>query len=54
MSCEHWLQEFLAICTTLTEEEVKIAFQKFDTSGDDKLDYREFCAMINNKREQKR
>ena len=54
VSCEHWLQEFLAICTTLTEEEVKIAFQKFDTSGDDKLDYREFCEMINNNREQKR
>ena len=47
------LQEFLTICTNLTHEEVEIAFLKFDTSGDDKLDYREFCTMINNKREQK-
>ena len=47
------LQEFLTICTNLTDEEVEIAFQKFDTSGDDMLDYREFCTMINNKREQK-
>ena len=45
------LQEFLTICKNLTEEEVEIAFHKFDTSGDDKLDYREFCAMINMKRE---
>jgi Ca2+-binding EF-hand superfamily protein len=47
------LQEFLTICTNLTEEEVEIAFHKFDTSGDDKLDYREFCTMINIKKETK-
>ena len=49
----HLLQEFLTICTNLAEEEVEIAFHKFDTSGDDKLDYREFCTMINLKRETK-
>ena len=43
-------QEFLTICKNLSDEEVKIAFEKFDTSGDDKLDYREFCMMINNNR----
>jgi len=43
-------QEFLTICKNLTDQEVKIAFEKFDTSGDDKLDYREFCTMINMKR----
>ena len=46
-------QEFLSICKNLTDEQVKIAFDKFDTSGDDMLDYREFCEMIN-KREQER
>ena len=33
--------------------QVAIAFQQFDTSGDDKLNYREFCEMII-KREQER
>ena len=46
-------QEFLTICKNLSDEEVKIAFEKFDTSGDDKLDYREFCMMINNNRRDK-
>jgi Ca2+-binding EF-hand superfamily protein len=31
---------------------VEIAFSKFDSSGDDKLDYREFCEMINRKAEE--
>ena len=46
-------QEFLSICKNLTDEQVKIAFDKFDTSGDDKLDYREFCEMINKRSEEK-
>ena len=33
--------------------QVAIAFKQFDTSGDDKLNYREFCEMII-KREQER
>ena len=45
-------QEFLTICKNLSDEDVKIAFEKFDTSGDNKLDYREFCMMINNRAEQ--
>lgn len=32
---------------------VEIAFKQFDTSGDDRLNYREFCEMII-KREQER
>ena len=40
-------QEFMTICKNLTDEQVKAAFKQFDTSGDDKLDYREFCEMIN-------
>merc|ERR1711994_51130 len=39
-------QEFMTICTNLSDDQVKLAFNKFDTSGDDKLDYREFCEMI--------
>ena len=42
-------QEFMTICTNLSDEQVKLAFLKFDTSGDDKLDYREFCQMIRQK-----
>ena len=29
-----------------------MAFAQFDTSGDDKLDYREFCEMIKHKEAQ--
>ena len=42
-------QEFMTICPNLSDEQVKMAFSKFDTSGDDKLDYREFCEMIRQK-----
>ena len=42
-----FLQEFMTICKNLTDDQVKAAFKQFDTSGDDKLDYREFCEMIN-------
>ena len=47
------LQEFQTICKSMTEEQVKMAFTKFDTSGDDKLDYREFCEMIKKQEENK-
>ena len=47
-------QEFMTICKNLTDEQVKIAFSKFDTSGDDKLDYREFCEMIRKKEEERK
>ena len=42
----------MKICTNLTDEQVQIAFAKFDTSGDDSLDYREFCEMINKRQEE--
>ena len=54
--------EFHDVCKNLTEDQVvrlemfgenncrtlqvAIAFSQFDTSGDDKLNYREFCLMI--------
>ena len=44
-------QEFMTICKNLSDEQVKMAFSKFDTSGDDKLDYREFCEMIRKREE---
>ena len=47
-------QEFQTICKSITEEQVKMAFHKFDTSGDDKLDYREFCEMIKIQEENKK
>ena len=46
-------KEFMSICKNLTDEQVKMAFSKFDTSGDDKLDYREFCEMIRKKEEER-
>ena len=29
------------------------AFAKFDISGDDKLDYQEFCGMMNNREKER-
>jgi len=43
-------EEFSSICKNLTKEQVSEAFTKFDSSGDDKLDYREFCAMIHSRK----
>ena len=31
--------------------QVKMAFAQFDTNGDDRLDYREFCILIRNREE---
>jgi len=45
-------QEFMTVCKNMTDEQVKMAFYKFDTSGDDRLDYREFCEMIKKKEEE--
>lgn len=42
-------KEFQTICKKLSKEQVKIAFSQFDTNGDDRLDYREFCIFIRNK-----
>ena len=51
ISCK-FAQEFMSICKNLTDEQVKVAFAKFDKSGDDKLDYREFCDMINKRNDE--
>merc|ERR1712013_9969 len=45
--------EFKNVCQNLTTDQVEVAFRQFDTSGDDKLNYKEFCMMII-KREQER
>ena len=39
-------QEFKNVCQNLTTDQVEIAFRQFDTSGDNKLNYKEFCMMI--------
>ena len=46
------VEEFMTICKNLTDEQVRVAFEKFDTSGDERLDYREFCEMINKRQEE--
>ena len=40
------------MCKKLSKEQVRIAFAQFDTNGDDRLDYKEFCILIRNKEEQ--
>merc|ERR1712110_35217 len=42
-------EEFTKICKHLTPQQVEEGFAKFDTSGDNRLDYREFCQMIHAK-----
>jgi len=46
-------KEFNDVCQNLSKEQVELAFKQFDTSGDDRLNYKEFCLMII-KREQER
>lgn len=46
-------EEFRKICKNLTQDQVSEAFARFDSSGDDKLDYREFCTMIHSRKSQK-
>ena len=44
------VQEFKKFCHNLSSAQVTAAFAKFDISGDDKLDYQEFCGMMNSRR----
>jgi len=46
-------EEFRKICKNLTQDQVSDAFARFDSSGDDKLDYREFCTMIHSRKSEK-
>merc|ERR1719325_427466 len=39
-------EEFQRVCKNLSKEQVEEAFNKFDTSGDQRLDFKEFCLMI--------
>ncbi|XP_059095420.1 calmodulin-like protein 3 isoform X1 [Tigriopus californicus] len=39
--------EFKKICRNLTTEQVEAAFAKFDKAGNGKLNYLEFCGMMN-------
>jgi len=41
--------EYLQLCKHLTPKQVEEGFAKFDTSGDNRLDYEEFCQMIHKK-----
>ena len=60
-ACPNWLetnfeiisafQEFQNICTNLSTEQIEAAFEKYDISGDDMLDYKEFCGMIHQNEE---
>jgi Ca2+-binding EF-hand superfamily protein len=39
--------EFQKVCKNLTKEQIQAAFNKFDKSGNGKLNYVEFCGMMN-------
>ena len=42
-------QEFKKFCGKLSMEQVNAAFKAFDLSGDNQLDYDEFCKLMNNR-----
>merc|ERR1712156_858028 len=46
-------EEFAKLCKHLTPQQIEEGFAKFDTSGDNRLDYREFCLMIHSRQNQK-
>jgi len=41
--------EFRTVCKNLDKAQVETAFKKFDQTGNDKLNYKEFCDMMNKK-----
>ena len=47
---ERFFQEFKQVCPNLSSAQVAAAFAKFDLSGDDTLNYQEFCGMMNSRR----
>ena len=47
-----FFQEFRSFCKALSTKQVEIAFQKFDISGDEELDYQEFCRLMNSRDKQ--
>eukprot|EP00090_Calanus_glacialis_P032614 TRINITY_DN54044_c0_g1_i1.p1 TRINITY_DN54044_c0_g1~~TRINITY_DN54044_c0_g1_i1.p1 ORF type:complete len:167 (+),score=62.98 TRINITY_DN54044_c0_g1_i1:68-502(+) len=46
-------EEFRQFCQALSTKQVAAAFKKFDISGDDELDYEEFCQLMNNRDKKK-
>jgi len=42
--------EFKKVCKNLTKEQVEAAFNKFDAAGNGKLNYIEFCDMMNRRK----
>merc|ERR1711936_561661 len=46
-------EEFMSVCKNLSAKQVDDAFTKFDPSGDEKLDFKEFCLMIHGEKKKK-
>ena len=51
ISERHFQPLAFSICTNLSTEQIEAAFEKYDISGDDMLDYKEFCGMIHQNEE---
>jgi len=45
-------QEFKRVCKNLSNEQIAAAFKKFDAAGDGKLNYVEFCDLMNRRKNQ--
>jgi len=42
--------EFKKVCKNLTKDQIEAAFNKFDAAGNGKLNYVEFCDMMNRRK----
>ena len=49
ITCPITFQEFRSFCKALSTKQVEAAFRKFDISGDNELDYEEFCKLMNSR-----
>merc|ERR1711936_694638 len=47
-------QDFHKLCQNLSMDQVEAAFARFDISGDEQLDYKEFCNMMKARDKSKR
>merc|ERR1711962_205709 len=47
-------EEYLNLCKNLSKAQAEEAFSRFDSSGDNNLDFKEFCQMIHQRQEEQK